>query len=76
MLIAHSLICLIEDMVIIDLQQVIFRLLMEGLDQEDIQAHLRRDTPEVLIGELKKKYITPPHLWLKLTSPLPLPKMT
>ena len=75
LLIAHSPTRLIEDMKTIDQQQVISRLSTEVLDQEDIQDHLERDTPEVLMGELRKKYTSSPHLHLKLTNPLPSPTM-
>ena len=75
LLIAHNSTLLIEDMATIDRQQVISRLFIEGLDQKDVQAHLVRDMPEVLMGELKKKYTASPHLRLKLTSPLPSPTM-
>ena len=62
MLIAHSLTRLIEDMATTAQQQVISQLFMKDLDQEDVQVHLGRDTPEVLMDELKKKYMASPRL--------------
>ncbi|GFZ06699.1 hypothetical protein Acr_18g0008690 [Actinidia rufa] len=49
------------------------KLSMEGLDYEDVQPHPGKGILERQMGEYKKRFTTSSCLYLKLSSPSPLP---